>query len=104
MVRNRVPPTHPFCLSFFFIPPTPTPYLTVARSNPLPPLHPPTHSLIQTASISSTQPTHPPTHPPTTSSLQDYRVLPDFVTAFHAHIAHLKAMGERGEAAEIHMG
>jgi len=34
----------------------------------------------------------------------DYKVLPDFVTAFHAHIAHLKALGERGEAAEVHMG
>ncbi|EKU21754.1 delta 5 fatty acid desaturase [Nannochloropsis gaditana CCMP526] len=34
----------------------------------------------------------------------DYKVLPDFVTAFHAHIAHLKTLGERGEAAEVHMG
>ncbi len=34
----------------------------------------------------------------------DYKVLPDFMTAFRAHIGHLKRMGERGEAAEIHMG
>lgn len=34
----------------------------------------------------------------------DYKVLPDFVTAFQAHIGHLKRMGERGEAAEIHIG
>lgn len=47
------------------------------------------------------------TLPPTTTishSQVDYKVLPDFVTAFQAHIGHLKRMGERGEAAEIHMG
>jgi hypothetical protein len=33
-----------------------------------------------------------------------YTVLPDFAAAFKAHIDHLKAMGERGERAHIHMG
>lgn len=34
----------------------------------------------------------------------DYKVLPDFTAAFHAHIQHLRNMGEKGIPAEIHMG
>jgi hypothetical protein len=34
----------------------------------------------------------------------EYKVLPDFAAAFFAHIKHLKTLGERGEAAEFHMG
>lgn len=31
-------------------------------------------------------------------------MLPDFASAFAAHINHLKALGEAGKPAEIHMG
>eukprot|EP00953_Heterococcus_sp_UTEX-ZZ885_P006027 3719-Heterococcus_DN1.PRE.2 len=34
----------------------------------------------------------------------EYKCLPTFAAAFHAHIKHLKNMGARGEPAELHMG
>jgi fatty acid desaturase len=34
----------------------------------------------------------------------EYKCLPTFAAAFHAHIKHLKNMGERGVPAELHMG
>eukprot|EP00611_Tribonema_gayanum_P013836 TRINITY_DN25059_c0_g1_i1.p1 TRINITY_DN25059_c0_g1~~TRINITY_DN25059_c0_g1_i1.p1 ORF type:complete len:507 (-),score=108.53 TRINITY_DN25059_c0_g1_i1:413-1861(-) len=34
----------------------------------------------------------------------EYRCLPNFASAFWAHIKHLKNMGERGVPAEVHMG